>query len=181
MTVKEDIYWNSFLSIFFDRIGFMTRKNMTEIVEDRGLKSAHAIYLIALYLQDGQTLMSLSKFLDMDPANTNRVMKTLKDDGLIYDDRKSATSKKYLNYLTEEGRVLAEEIMDRVTDLTNSYFDGIPREDILNMRNTLVKILQNMDKDLDKYLSSQYDNPYYTHLQTIPLDDDYPAMPKRLK
>ena len=73
---REDIYWNSFLPAFFDRMSFQMRKNMNEMLSDYGLTSAHAIYLIALNLQDGQTLVSLSRFLDLDPANTNRVIKT---------------------------------------------------------------------------------------------------------
>lgn len=176
----EDVYWNSFLPAFFDRMSVLMRKNMTRIVEDYGLTSAHAIYLIALKLQDGQTLVSLSRFLDLDTANTNRVIKVLREKGFVYDDRKSENSKKYSIYLTESGQQLATKIMDGVTELNNQYFADIPREDILHMRNTLIHVLNNMNLDIDRYMGSKHENPFYTLLHITPLDNDYPTEPRRL-
>ncbi len=181
MSGGEDIYWNSFLPAFFDRMSVQMRKNMTEFVKDYGLTSAHAIYLIALRLQDGQTLVSLSRFLDLDTANTNRVIKILREKQLIYDDRKSESSKKYSIYLTEEGRNLADRVMNGVTELNNKYFDNIPREDILHLRNTLIRILNNMELDINSYMGSKYEDPFYTHLSIVPLDDDYTTEPLLLE
>ena len=181
MSGGEDIYWNSFLPAFFDRMSVQMRKNMTEFVKDYGLTSAHAIYLIALRLQDGQTLVSLSRFLDLDTANTNRVIKILREKQLIYDDRKSESSKKYSIYLTEEGRILADRVMNGVTELNNKYFDNIPREDILHLRNTLIRILNNMELDINSYMGSKYEDPFYTHLSIVPLDDDYTTEPLLLE
>jgi len=180
MVVREDTYWNSFLPVFFDRMSTIMRKNMTKIVNEHGLTSAHSIYLVALNLQDGQTMIQLSRFLDLDPANTNRVIKTLKEKGFVFDDRKTETSKKYSVYLTESGRELAKRIMTCITELNNSYFEGIPREDIVRMRNTLIRVLQNMDSDLDKYLTYEFNDPYYTHLQAIPANIDFVMIPRRL-
>ena len=151
----------------------LMRKNMTQIVEPYGLTSAHAIYLIALKLQDGQTLVSLSRFLDLDTANTNRVIKVSREKDFVYDDRKTENSKKYSIYLTESGQSLATEIMDGITELNNSYFEDIPREDVLHMRNTLIHILNNMNVSIDSYMGSKYENPFYTHLHITPLDNDY--------
>lgn len=180
MATREDTYWNSFLPVFFDRMSTIMRKNMTKIVNEHGLTSAHSIYLVALNLQDGQTMVQLSRFLDLDPANTNRVIKTLKDKGFVYDDRKTERSKKYSVYLTDPGRELAKEIMTSITDLNNSYFDGIPREDVVRMRNTLIRVLQNMDPDLDKYVRCELSDPYYTYLQAIPANIDFVMIPRRL-
>ena len=179
MSDREDVYWNSFLPAFFDRMSLVMRKNMTEIVSGYGLTSAHAVYLIALYLKDGQTLVSLSRFLDLDTANTNRVVKVLREKGLVYDDRKSESSKKYSIYLTDEGHKLASEVMNGITDLNNSYFHDIPREDILHMRNTLIRVLNNMNVDIDSYMGSRYEDPFYTHLHIIP-EDGYESQPIRL-
>ena len=180
MPNPDDIYWNSFLPAFFDRMSVLMRKNMTSMVTDYGLTSAHAIYLIALKLQDGQTLVSLSRFLDLDTANTNRVIKVLREKGFVYDDRKTESSKKYAIYLTEDGQMLASKIMDGITRLNNSYFEDIPREDILHMRNTLIHILNNMNVGIDSYMGSKYEDPFYTHLHIRPLDDDYYTEPRLL-
>ncbi len=176
---KEDVYWNSFLPAFFDRMSFQMRKNMNEMLVGHDLTSAHAIYLIALKLQDGQTLVSLSKFLDLDAANTNRVIKVLRDKGFVYDDRETPKSRKYSIFLTEPGRELASMIMENTTELNNSYFVGIPREDVLHMRNTLIRIIRNMNLDIDNYMGSKYEDPFYTHLQITPLDDGYETVPRR--
>ena len=102
-----DTYWNSFLPAFMDRMSLQMRKNMTAIVEPYGLSHAHAIYLIALNLQDGQTMVSLSRFLDLDTANTTRVIKTLREKGFVYDDRKSESNKKFRIFLSDSGKALA--------------------------------------------------------------------------
>ncbi len=176
---REDIYWNSFLPAFFDRMSFQMRKNMNEMLSDYGLTSAHATYLIALNLQDGQTLVSLSRFLDLDPANTNRVIKTLRDLGHVYDDRETPRSRKYSIFLTESGKEIADMVMDKTTELNNSYFRDISREDVLQMRNTLIHILRNMEMDIDEYMGSKYENPFYTHLHIAPLKDGYETVSRR--
>ena len=177
----SDTYWNSFLPAFFDRMSLQMRKNMTAIVEPYGLTHAHAISLIALALQDGQTMVGLSRFLDLDTANTNRVIKVLREKGFVYDDRKSESNKKFHIYLTDEGRELAEGIMTKVTELNESYFANIPREEILTMRNTLIQVLNNMNLNIDDYMHSKYDNPFYTLLHIVPQSDDaYEAMPDRV-
>ncbi|MDR1404485.1 MAG: MarR family transcriptional regulator [Candidatus Methanoplasma sp.] len=180
MATHEDTYWNSFLPMFFDRMSATMRKNTTRIVSPYGLTSAHSFYLIALNLQDGQTMVQLSRFLDLDPANTNRVVKTLKEKGFVYDNRKTETSKKYSVHLTDSGRDLANSIMTGLTDLNNSYFEGIPREDVIMMRNTLIKVLQNMDSDLDKYIKYELSDPYYIYLHAVPENIDFVMIPRRL-
>ena len=174
-----DTYWNSFLPAFMDRMSLQMRKNMTAIVEPYGLSHAHAIYLIALNLQDGQTMVSLSRFLDLDTANTTRVIKTLREKGFVYDDRKTESNKKFRIFLTDSGKALASLVMNRITELNNSYFANIPREDILNMRNTLIQVLNNMNLDLDDYMHSKYEDPFYTHLHLMPQVDGYESLSAR--
>jgi DNA-binding MarR family transcriptional regulator len=180
MEVHDDVYWNSFLPVFMDHMGTIMRRNMTKVVSPYGLTSAHSIYLIALHLQDGQTMISLSRFLDLDPANTNRVVKTLKEKRLVFDDRKTEKSKKYSIFLTDAGKDLAEEIMVDNTETMNSYFAGIPKEKIVIVRNTLIEVLQNMDPELYKYMRCDLDDPYYTYLQAIPANRDFIMIPRRL-
>ena len=95
------------------------RKNMSAIVQPYGLTHSHAIYLIALHLQDGQTLVGLSRFLDLDTANTNRVIKVLREKEFIYDDRESESSKKYRIYLTEKGHSLAKAVINRLKEVND--------------------------------------------------------------
>lgn len=165
---EEDLYWNSFLPIFFDRMTSVMRKDMTEEVKEYGLTSAHSVYLIGLYLQNGSTLVRLSRLLDMDAANTTRVIRVLKEKGLVTDDRESEHSKKYHIFLTEEGEKLAKRVMDKTMECNNRYMSNLSREEILQVRNSLLKILRNMDPNLDEYMAYKYTNHFYTYLATRP-------------
>ena len=80
MDTSEDTYWNASLPIFLDRIDTVIRRSMMDMVKPYGLTSSHSMYLLALYIRDGQTMVELSDYLDLDPANTNRAIKKLKED-----------------------------------------------------------------------------------------------------
>ena len=161
---ENNAYWNSFLPIFFDRVNIATRRVVANCVKDFGLNAIHAEYLIALNLREGMTLVELSKFLDVDTANTNRVVKTLREKGLVYDDRQDEKSKGFKVYLTEEGIELADHIMVETQACMNGFFKGIPRFSVDNLRNTLIKILYNTDPDFEEYVDSDLVNPFFTYM-----------------
>ena len=130
---KEDVsnlYWNSFLPIFFDRMTGLIRKEMTSVVAPYGITSAHSFYLIALKLIDGQTPKELSTFLDMDAANTNRVVNALTEKGYVTNDRATPTSKKFHIYLTERGKTLANLVMASTQLRMQEYFNDITSDEI---------------------------------------------------
>jgi len=180
MATLEEVYWNSFLPVFFEKMVSTMRKNMTKVVSEYGLSSSHSLYLIALNLQEGQTLVQLSRFLELDPANTNRILKTLKDKGFVWDDRKTENSKKYSVFLTDSGRELAKKITASMTEDNSNYFNGIPREEVVRMRMTLIKVIQNMDPGLKKDIGSDVNDPFYAYLQTVPASIDSVMIPWRL-
>src|SRR5574344_350419 len=101
MPGREDVYWNAFVPILLNRMSDTMRGNLTFLVSEHGLTGSHAIYLMALEMKDGQTLVGLSRFLDLDTANTNRVIGKLREKGLITDDRKTESGKKYHISLTK--------------------------------------------------------------------------------
>ncbi|MCL1811673.1 MAG: MarR family winged helix-turn-helix transcriptional regulator, partial [Methanomassiliicoccaceae archaeon] len=159
MAQREDVYWNTFLPAFFARVSDIIKNEMTKELKPYGLTSAHGIYIMALTLRDGQTMVGLSQFLDMDASNTNHVIKALRSRGLVYDDRASESSKKFKIYLTEKGRELGLHLMDFQTEYMNGYFNGISNEEIITLRNILLKLLKNIDPDLDNYMLCRYQDP----------------------
>jgi DNA-binding MarR family transcriptional regulator len=154
----------------------MVRRSSSKVVSPYGLTSAHSYYLIALYLHNGQTMTDLSRFLDLDPANTNRIIKALKEKEFVYDDRKAENSKKYSVFLTEPGMNLAKEIMEDNTNIMNAFFAGIPKEKIAVIRNTMIEAFQKIDPGLDRYLRYDMDDPYFMQLQQY-VNRDFIAMP----
>lgn len=175
----RNIYWDSFLPIFFDRMNLLMRKAMNQTMAKYGLTSAHSYYLIALDIQDGQTQRELSRFLDMDPANTNRVVKVLTQKGFVKDDRPTPTAKKYKIWLTDSGREVADEVMADSQERMNAYMSGITLEEIEDLRNKLVHILKNVDPEFMTYVDSQHVNPFYTYLGLSPHDKDYTVIGRR--
>jgi DNA-binding MarR family transcriptional regulator len=177
MRESDEAYWNSFLPLLMERVGSMVRKSSAKVVSPYGLTSAHSYYLIALYLHDGQTMTDLSRFLDLDPANTNRIIKALKEKGFVYDDRKSENSKKYSVFLTESGKKLTEEIMENNTDAMNALFAGVPKEKIAVIRNTMIEAFWNIDPELERYLRYDMDDPYFLQLRQFHANRDFIVMP----
>lgn len=175
----RNIYWDSFLPIFFDRMNILMRKAMNQTMERYGLTSAHSYYLIALDVEDGQTQRQLSRFLDMDPANTNRVMKDLLNRGFVRTEPVSPGSKRLLFRLTDEGRKAADDVMAETQDRMNGYMAGIPREEVDDLREKLIKILNNVDPEFLTYVDSPHANPFYTYLSLVPPDDDYTVIGRR--
>jgi len=139
----DDPYWTSFMPLMLDDLSTDMLSNLTDMVEPFGITSAQAIYLIALYHKDGQTLVELSRFLNVDPANTNRMVRILMNKHYVYDDRRTPNSKKYSIYLTEDGKQLTELIIYNVRVLNSIYFAGISDKDIINLRATLMKMKMN--------------------------------------
>lgn len=174
---SRNAYWNSFLPIFFDRMNTMMRRTMAKVLENTGLSSSHAYYMIALNLEGPQTLVQLSKFLDMDLSTSNRIYKTLKEKGMIADDRISPSSKKFCIFLTPKGKEIADRVMIETQNTVNGYFEGVDQNHISIVRSVLVKVLERSDPDFNKYVDSTYTNPFYTYLGTHPEKENI-ALPK---
>lgn len=147
------------------------RRHMTEEVSSYGLTSAHAVYLTALIMNGPMTQRDLSQFLDFDAANTNRVVKVLCEKGLAYDDRNLPNSRNYRIHLTVEGEKLARQVKDRTVDWMDSMMSDVSPEELSIMKNALLKILHKMEPDLDTYMNSKYQDPFYTYLQSNPGGD----------
>lgn len=159
-----EMYRNMFLPILLDRVSLATRRALADCMHENGLTAVHASYLIALTLNDGLTLVELSRFLDMDSANTNRVVKTLREKGLVYDDRSTPKSKKFNVYLTDDGRALVDEMSARMRRFMLDMFEGVPKFSIDNMGFTLIKMIFNSDSGFRDFVDSQWIEPYFAYM-----------------
>lgn len=164
MRDENDLYWDSFLQLFFDRMNASIRAHMADEVKSHGLTSAHAVYLVALVLNGDMSQTELSRFLDLDPSNTNRVMKVLREKGMVYDDRISPESRNYKIHLTEEGRSLGSRVLDSTRIWMDSIMSDIPPDDVRTMRRTLLRLMDNMESDLRMPAASSGYRPFYSYL-----------------
>ncbi len=161
-SAKEDVLWNSFFPLFLDKMARNIRRDISREMEKHGITSAHAPYLIALHIHDGQTMMSLSHFLDMDRSNSCRILADLEEKGLVYDRRKYRTSKNYQIFLTDKGKMVADDLMDSIDHLVKHYFEGIDESEYIKARNTLIRIFNNLNYS-DSKSNGAEQVPYYSH------------------
>lgn len=176
MLQDPHVYWNSYLPIFFDRMNTNMRRHMNEQVKDYGITSAHTIYLIALSMHGAMTLKDLSHFLDLDDANTTRVIKVLKEKGLVYDNRDTHGKKDFKIYPTEIGRKIGNMVMEESVSWMDSMMSDVSEEEVEIMHNALLKILWKMEPDFEEYMNCKYQNPFYTYLLTNPGEFSEPRL-----
>jgi DNA-binding MarR family transcriptional regulator len=158
---EDDLYWDCFTFLVLDKISREIRGSLNKEIAHYGITSAHAMYLIALKMHDNQTLMSLSKFLDVDPSNTFRMLKALKAHGYISDDRRNA-SRKFHVFLTEEGRQATEEIQAIMDRQMESHMRGLSEEDISRFKSILVRYFANIQDETEE---KEYNQPFYCYAQ----------------
>ena len=140
----EEAYWDNYLALVIDRIVRNMRAAINDDIADLGISSAQAPYLLALYIKDGQSMASLSNFLEMDRANTSRMIKSLQEMGMITTERPIHNSRNIPVFLTAHGREVAEDLFDRMVALNKSFFAGISDIDVLRLRNTLIRVSRNL-------------------------------------
>lgn len=177
MSNKND-YWGSMAPIMVDRVGMEFKRDMRKITEPHGLTAAHAMYLLALNSRDGQTMIELSDYLGLDPSNTNRVIKVLRSAGFVVDDRKTKNSKKYSVYLTEDGKILASELVKSNQEFLNKCFVNIPKDMLDTFKTILFEILIYIDSDSYHGECDNAELSNYKFLKTASGNRDFLVLPK---
>ena len=170
--VEEECMWDAFLPLLLEKISRNARTEMNNYVSEYGISSAQTMHLVALYKSDGQTLLSLSRFLDVDVAITNRTVKVLKEKGLVYDDRRTPSSKKFQLFLTDEGRTLVEQYLHDVSSVQERNTGGLTNNDLVRARNTLIHLSNNLEDFRKEEPKVCVEAPFYTHFKEEPLLGD---------
>ncbi|MGI6701074.1 MAG: MarR family winged helix-turn-helix transcriptional regulator [Christensenellales bacterium] len=100
-------------------------------------------YLINLYLNQGITMADLTKTVFMDKANTSRMIKLMRIEGLvrIAADKEDKRIKRI--YLTREGLYYAGIIEDIKAGFNAKIFDGITYQEKEFLNAVLDKIINN--------------------------------------
>ena len=140
----EDIYWDNFMVLILDRMVRSMRNEINDDIEELGVNCAQAPYLLALQIKDGQTMASLSNFLEVDRANTSRMIKSLETMGAVRFERNEENIRNVPVYLTDYGRQLAVEVFARMVIMNKSFFEDIPEADCIRFRNTLIRLFRNV-------------------------------------
>jgi DNA-binding MarR family transcriptional regulator len=110
------------------------------------LSSAHAMYMMVLYKNDGITLKELTENVGMDKANTTRVVRALKLKGYIFTNPAIEGTKKYKVYLTKDGKKAAEIVRASITKMLDEIFSILTETEREQYITILKKIITNINE-----------------------------------
>ncbi len=101
-------------------------------------------YFLNLFnYHDMLTLSEITILLNIDKAYTTRIVNNLLEKGLI---TKTDNIRKYSIYLTEKGKNILKLIEKDIKENRNKLLNNIDKEELNNFKNTLKKIINNLEE-----------------------------------
>jgi DNA-binding MarR family transcriptional regulator len=92
----------------------------------------------------GVSQRKVQEVLDVDAAGITRSAKQLEQDGYVRRETDPADNRFTLLYLTDKGRHLYEETLNKVREMWQQAFCDISRDEMLQMRTTLRHLADNL-------------------------------------
>jgi DNA-binding MarR family transcriptional regulator len=117
--MMEDL---DFFPMSIGKLNKQMQKRFAEELKPCDLSSAHAMYLLVLFENDGLTLKELTESVSLDKANTTQVVTDLKVKGYIYTDCTREGSRRYKVFLTVEGKRAVEIVRSAIKKMLDNIF-----------------------------------------------------------
>lgn len=120
-------------------------KLASEEMQKYGLKGSHATYLTTLYrFEDGITAPNLCELCGKDKADVSRMMSIMEKKGLVIKEAVGKNKYRGLLKLTEEGKVAASHVRERVALAVELAGKGLDDEERQNFYRSLEMISLNL-------------------------------------
>lgn len=94
---------------------------------------------------EGNTLSKLSRYSELDKGALSRVLKTLEEKSLIRQERDAHDRRSFHILLTDEGRVLTDDIRTKISGNISRIMDPLTIEQKEKMTGALVDLLEITD------------------------------------
>lgn len=127
-------------------------------IKDLGLSSGQYLFLLRIGNYPGVTQKELSELIHIDRANTNRAVKRLESQSLIYTESDEVDRRNKRNYLTPEGEKTRMLLLNRLQELTAILGKGIDETELLQFVKTIEKIEQNIQTAVTHLREDNHDN-----------------------
>ncbi len=114
--------------------------------------SSQFIYLIKLYRKEGQTQEDLANHLFMDKGTVARAVKKLEDNGFICRRTDPENRRRYLLYLTDDGKALMPDIISIIKSWEDSINEDFSKEEKERISEILKKLTM---KSLNKLYDTE--------------------------
>lgn len=120
---------------------------LTQRLADRSLSFGQWAFMRVLWSRDGLTQRELSDEVGVTEPTTFAAVKALEEAGYITRRHNPGNRRKMYVYLTETGRALRDELVPLAEEVNEIAVRGIPPENIAVMRETLLKMIENLAAD----------------------------------
>ena len=135
----ESVALNTLLSSLRKRL----QKDINDSLKSLQITSVHGHYLTALEkTEEDLNLTELSSVLDVDKANTTRVIAELEDRGLVQKKRQTTSDRRYIVTLTEEGQDLAQKAGKIISETEENYLSAIGEEERVTFYEALDQMIE---------------------------------------
>jgi DNA-binding MarR family transcriptional regulator len=142
-----------------DSIGFIisqTARRLHQLLTSKfqsfDITSEQWSVLLRLAKQDGITQKELSLRTFKDPTNVTRILDQLERKGWIRRVQNNEDRRSFLAYVTEQGRLLNEQLLPVETEFAQQIGASLSDEEIDLFRKTLAQINSNIDCQLQDKL-----------------------------
>ena len=125
--------------------GVVSRALSSQTFSEKGFDITPEQYLILELLIDNDEMYQrqIAEITHKDRANVARIIKILKNKGLIEKIPQARGRKIYKIVVTEKGKKVKDEIYPTIIELRKILYANISKEDLITTFNTIQKIYEN--------------------------------------
>ncbi len=138
-------------TVLIAKINRSIRRIKNEEMAEFGLKSPHVSCLYYLYKEESLTAKELSDICDEDKAAISRSIVQLENLGYLSCESESKKRYKAPLVLTEEGKIVAKRITDKIDSVLDFVSDALSDDERKNFYEHLNSVCDNLQKFCEKY------------------------------
>jgi DNA-binding MarR family transcriptional regulator len=120
-------------------------KYLDETFKCLGLSKLEGVYLATLFEKDGVSLIDLTNCVNLDKANTTRVINLLEEKGYVFRKTDDKDNRKFKIFITDKAKNLKEFVLLKVEEFNKIAYNGLTKKEIDAFKLTLSKILSNLN------------------------------------
>jgi DNA-binding MarR family transcriptional regulator len=132
------------LAYLLNRVGFLTRDNMSSAIAEHGVTLQMWRVLASLYCEGEETISALVPHTSLEQSTVSRTVSALHARKLVTRRSAKDDGRMVLVGLTAKGRALTEKIIPHALDSDEILTAGISEADVIRLRVLFQKLYENM-------------------------------------
>jgi len=120
---------DDYISRWFSVLHRLFLSYIYDNLQDLNIGSRQIMFLVELYHQDGISQEELSRYLNIDEANTARAIKKLEQEGYVKRIKDPEDKRAYKLYLTEKALAAQSRIFTLISSWEEQLLQNLSREE----------------------------------------------------